>query len=126
MLRRALLLIVLAVAGCAGGGPRTYFVKFQPFSAIPDADGQQAVQAAIAYAKADALRPVMVDGFHYGQYPNEGDTMRADRVRVVVDMLVQGGIGRERIQIMGEGIDYAQGSPMPSLPPGTVRVGVGF
>ena len=38
------------------------------------------------------------------------------------------GVGRERIDILGKsgGIAYAQGSPISSLPPNTVKLGVGL
>ncbi|MBS0643959.1 MAG: hypothetical protein U1E70_12145 [Acetobacteraceae bacterium] len=128
MLRRvALLLMLTSLASCAGGLGQTYYVQFQTFSATPDAQGQATVQSVIAYAKQNPLMPVTIDGFHYGQYTNQVDTMAEERVRVVANMLVQGGISRSRIDILGKGgIAYAQGSPMAALPPNTVKVGVGL
>jgi hypothetical protein len=127
MLRRSALLLMLGfLAGCAGGLGQTFMVSYMPFSATPDAQGQAAVQAAVAYANANPLMPVTVDGFHYGQFTGESDTMGEQRVNYLVSMLVAGGIGRERIDIQGEGIAYAQGSPMGSLPPGRVKIGIGL
>jgi hypothetical protein len=127
MLRRSALLLVLAsLAGCAGGLGQTFMVQFMPFSATPDVQGQATVQAAIVYANANPLTPVTIDGFHYGQYSNQFDTMGEERVRVVVSMLVEGGISRSRIDILGKGIAYAQGSPMPSLPRDTVKIAIGL
>ena len=95
LLRRSVLLSTLvSLAGCAGGLGQTYMVRFMPFSATPDAQGQGTVQSAIAYAKANPLAPVAIDGFHYGQYSNQVDTMAEERVRVVVFLLVQGGVDR--------------------------------
>jgi len=91
-------------------------VQFLPFSPTPDAQGQATVQAAIAFAKANPLDPMTIDGFHYGQYANQFDTIREQRVRAVLSMLVDGGISGARISILGEGMAYAQDSPMPSLP----------
>ena len=101
-------------------------VLFMPFSSTPDAHGQAAVQAAIAFAKANPLDPISIDGFHYGQYANQFDTIREERVRAVVSMLVDGGIDGARISILGEGMAYAQGSPMPSVPPDTVKIAIGL
>jgi hypothetical protein len=122
----ALLLMLASLAGCAGGFGQTFMVRFMPFSATPDAQGQATVQAAIVYANANPLAPVTIDGFHYGQYSNQFDTMGEERVRVVVSMLVEGGISRSRIDILGKGLDYAQGSPMPSLPRDTVKIAIGL
>jgi outer membrane protein OmpA-like peptidoglycan-associated protein len=127
MLRHCALLLMLAsITGCAGGLGQTFMVQFMPFSATPDAQGQPTVQAAIAFAKANPLMPVTIDGFHYGQYPDQFDSMGEERVRVVVSMLVDGGISRARIDILGRGIAYAQGSPMPPLPRDTVKIAVGL
>ena len=70
--------------------------------------------------------PVTVDGFRQGQYSNEFDTLREERVRGAVSMLVAGGVSRGRIDILGEGIAYAQGSPMSSPPPDTVKISIGL
>jgi outer membrane protein OmpA-like peptidoglycan-associated protein len=127
MLRRSALLLMLAsVAGCAGGLGQTLMVQFMPFSATPDAQGQATVQQAIAYANANPLMPIAIDGFHHGQYADQFDAMGEERVRVVVSMLVEGGISRARIDILGEGIAYAQGSPMASLPRDTVKIAIGL
>ena len=129
MLRRfALLLLVTSLCGCAGGLGQTYMISFLTFSATPDDQGKASIQSAIAFAKANPLMPVTIDGFAAGQYTNQIDTMSDERVRVVANMLVQGGIGRERIDIQGKngGIAYAQGSPMPRLPPNTVKLGIGL
>jgi hypothetical protein len=127
MVRHAALLLMLGcLAGCSAGLGRTFMVQFMPFSATPDGRGQATLQSAIAYANANPLMPVTVDGFRSGQYPNEFDTIREERVRDVVAMLVAGGVGRERIDILGKGIAYAQGSPMPTPPPDTVKIAVGL
>jgi hypothetical protein len=127
LLRRSVLLFMLgSLAGCASSLGQTFMVRFMPFSATPDAQGQATLQAAIAFANAHPLMPVTIDGFRYGQYPNEFDTMREERVRDVVSMLVAGGVGRERIDILGKGIAYAQGSPMPTPPPETVKIAIGL
>jgi len=129
MLRRAALLLLFAtLSGCAGGLGHTYMISFQSNSATPDAQGQAAIDSAIAFAKANPLMPITIDGFAYGQYTNQVDTMSEERVRVLANTLVRGGIGRERIDILGKsgGIAYAQGSPMARLPPNTVKLGVGL
>jgi hypothetical protein len=127
MLRCSVLFLTLgSLAGCAGGVGHTFMVQFMPFSATPDAQGQAAVQAAIAFAKANPLDPMTIDGFHYGQYSNEFDTIREERVRAVVSMLVEAGISGARIGILGEDMAYAQGAPMPSLPRDTVKIAIGL
>ena len=127
MLRHSALLLLLgSLAGCAGGLGQTFMVQFLPFSATPDAQGQATVQAAIAFARANPLDPMTIDGFHSGQYANQFDTIREQRVRAVLSMLVDGGISGARISILGEGMAYAQGSPMPSLPPDTVKIAIGL
>jgi hypothetical protein len=127
LLRRCTLLLILgSLAGCGAGLGQTFMVQFMPFSATPDAPGQTTLQAAIAYANANPLMPVTIDGFRYGQYPNEFDTIREERVRDVVAMMVAGGVSRERIDILGKGIAYAQGSPTPTPPPETVKIAIGL
>jgi outer membrane protein OmpA-like peptidoglycan-associated protein len=103
-------------------------ITFPVYSATPDEQGTAAIQSAVAFAKANPLMPVTIDGFSHGQYTNQVDTMSEERVRVVASMMVQGGIGRERIDILGKSgsIAYAQGSPMAQLPPNTVKLGVGL
>ena len=127
LLRGSALVVMLgSLAGCGADLGQNFMVQFMPFSATPDVHGQAALQAAINFATAHPLMPVTIDGFHYGQYPNEYLTLREERVRDVVAMLVAGGVGRERIDILGEGIDYAQGSPTPAPPPDTVRIAIGL
>jgi hypothetical protein len=121
-----LVLLLGAFAGCAGGLGQTFMVQFMPFLSTPVGQGQATVQAAIAYANANPLTAVTIDGFHYGQYSNQYDSLAEERVRTVVSMLVAGGVDRARIDILGEGIAYAQGSPMPSLPPETVKIAIGL
>jgi outer membrane protein OmpA-like peptidoglycan-associated protein len=126
MLRAALLLLLTALAGCAGGIGQTYLISFVPFSATPDSQGQATMQSLLQYAKTYPLKPITVDGFHYGQYTNQTDSLSEERVRVVIYRMTQSGIDRARIDIQGEGIAYAQGSPMDAPPPDTVRIGVGL
>jgi hypothetical protein len=127
LLRRSALVAMLGfVAGCSGGLGQTFTVQFMPFSATPDGQGQAALQAAIAYGNANSLMPVTVDGFRSGQYSSEFDGIREERVRDVVGMMVAGGISRGRIDILGEGIAYAQGSPMPGPPPDLVKIAIGL
>jgi hypothetical protein len=122
----ALLLMLGSLAGCAGGLGQTFMVQFMPFSSIPVGQGQATVQAAIAYANANPLSAVTIDGFHYGQYTNQYDTLGEQRVRTLVAMFVQAGVSHARIDILGKGINFAQGSPMPSLPPDTVKIAIGL
>jgi hypothetical protein len=122
----ALLLMLGFLAGCAGGLGQTFMVQFMPFSTAPAGQGRATVQAAIAYANANPLSPVSIDGFHYGQYSDEFDSIAEERVRTVVSLLVESGVSRERIAIMGKGMAYAQGSAMPSLPPDTVKIAIGL
>ena len=56
----------------------------------------------------------------------KSDTIAAERVKVVSAALVEGGVSRARIEILGHGIAYPQGSPMPSLPPDTLRIAIGL
>ena len=131
MLRRSARLLMLgSLAGCASGLGQTFMVQFMPFSATPDAQGVAAVQAAIAFAKANPLDPMTIDGLQYEQYSwqysDQFDTIREDRVRTVVSMLVKGGISGARIGILGEDVPYAPGSPMPPLPRDTVKIAIGL
>ncbi len=122
----ALVLMLGGLAGCGAGSGQTFLVQFMPFSATPDATGQPTIRAAIAFANAHPLMPITIDGFRYGQYPNEFDTIREERVRDVVAMLVAGGVDRGRIEILWKGIDYAQGSPLPAPPPDEVKIAIGL
>ena len=127
MLRRTVFLLMVGLlSGCAGGLGQTYYVQFMSFSASPDPQGQATVESAAAFAKANPLMPVTIDGFHYGQYTNQVDSMAEERVRVVISQLVRAGVARARIQVLGKGISYAQGSPISPLPPNTVKIGIGL
>jgi hypothetical protein len=127
MLRCAVLLMMCAsLAGCAGGLGRTYSISYLPFSAKPDAPGKQALDAAIAFAKANPLMPVTIDGYTTPPDARQFDSMAQERVRVVRMTLIDGGIDRARIGILGNGIAYAQGTRMPTLPRDTVNVGIGL
>jgi hypothetical protein len=115
-----------SLAGCAGGLGRTYSISYLPFSARPDAPGQQAVQAAIAYAKANPLMPVTIDGYSTPPDVRQFDSMAQERVRILRVSLIEGGVDRARISVLGSGIAYAQGTRMPTLPRDTVNVGIGL
>ena len=120
-----LLLLLGSLDGCAGGLSRTFVLHFMPFSGAPDGPGQATLQSAIAFANGNPLSPVTIDGFHYGQYSNQDDTLNEQRVRFVESSLTRGGVDRLRIDVLGKGIAYPQGSPMPTLPPDTVRIAIG-
>jgi hypothetical protein len=128
MLRRAAFFLLLAtLAGCSGGLGQTFMVRFLPFSSAPDQQGEAALQAAIALAKANPLMPITIDGFRSSPDVRDFDTMAQERVRVLRARIVEAGIGRERVEILGSGsIAYTHGQPMPPLPPDTVKVGVGL
>jgi len=127
MLRCAILVVTSTLlAGCVGGLGRTYSVSYLPFSARPDAPGQQALDQAIAFAKANPLMPVTIDGYTTPPDARQFDSMAQERVRVVRMKLIDGGIGRARISVLGNGIAYAQGTRMPTLPRDTVNVGIGL
>ena len=121
----ALLLLLGSLNGCAGGWSRTFVLHFMPFSGTPDGPAHATLQAAVAFARANPLTPVTIDGYHYGQYPNQFDTLDEQRVRFVEASFVDGGVDRLRIDVLGKGIAYPQGSPMPTLPADTVRIAIG-
>ncbi len=127
MLRCAFLLFMCAsLAGCVGGLGRTYSISYLPFSARPDPQGQQALAAAITFAKANPLMPVTLDGYTTPPDVRQFDSMAQERVRVLRLALIDGGIDRTRIGILGNGIAYPHGTAMPTLPRDTVNVGIGL
>jgi hypothetical protein len=127
MLRCVILLVMCAsLAGCVGGLGRTYSVSYLPFSAKPDSQGQQAVDAALAFAKANPLMPVTIDGYSTPPDVRQFDSMAQERVRILRSTLIDGGVDRARIGVLGNGIAYPQGTRMPTLPRDTVNVGIGL
>jgi hypothetical protein len=127
MLRCAILLVICtSLAGCVGGLGRTYSISYLPFSARPDAPGQQALDAAVAFAKANPLMPVTIDGYTTPPDVRQFDSMAQERVRLVRMTLIDAGIDRARIGNLGNGIAYAQGTRMPTLPRDTVNIGIGL
>jgi hypothetical protein len=128
MLRYAALLLMLTLfAGCSGGLGQTFFVRYLPFSSTPDQQGEAALQAAVAFAKANPLMPVTIDGFNTPPGVRDFDTMAQERVRVVRARLIEGGIGRERLEVLGGGnLAYTQGQTMPTVPRDTVKIGIGL
>jgi len=128
LLRFASLLILIAVTGCSGGLGQTFMVHFLPFSSAPDPQGEAALQSAIAFAKANPLMPVTIDGLNHPVDARDFDTMAQERVRIVRARIIEGGVGRERIELLGDGgsIAYVQGQGMPTVTRDTVKVGVGL
>jgi hypothetical protein len=122
----ASLLMLGVLVGCGADVGQTFLVRYTPFLVKLDPQGEATVTAIVAFAKSHPLMPLEIDGYHYGQYSNEGDSLREERVRFLVFTLTRNGIGRDRIGILGTGLAYPQGSPMPELPPDTVRVSVGL
>jgi hypothetical protein len=123
--RVAVVLLAASLAGCAGGG-KTFIIQFQPFSASLDTAGQSTLHAAADYAKANPLAPVSVDGFHSRPDPTEFDTLPQERVNVVTNALVDVGVDRWRIEVLGTGVVYPQGVPMPILPERSVVIRTGL
>jgi outer membrane protein OmpA-like peptidoglycan-associated protein len=118
-------LIAASLAGCAGT-EETFVVRFQPFSASLDIAAQSTLHAAAVYAKANPLAPLSVDGFHSRPDPTEFDTLPQDRVNVVTNALVDAGVERWRIEVLGTGIVDPQGVRMPTLPERSVVIKAGL
>jgi outer membrane protein OmpA-like peptidoglycan-associated protein len=123
--RVAVVLLAASLAGCAGGG-KTFIIRFEPFSASLDTAGRSTLHAAADYAKANPLAPVSVDGFHSRPDPTEFDTLPQERVNVVTNALVDVGVERWRIEVLGKGVVYPRGVPMPTLPDRSVVIRTGL
>jgi outer membrane protein OmpA-like peptidoglycan-associated protein len=124
--RIAVALLMILLAGCVGGDGGKFTVFFGPYSSQLDAKAQETIQAAATFAKGNPLMPVSVQGDNTQPDPTEFDTLRQLRVAAVKNGLVKAGVGDLRIQIMGSGINYPQGVPMPALSPGQVLINVGL
>lgn len=124
--RVAVLLLFTFLGGCTGPSGQTFSVPFGPYSANLDPPAQEIVRAAAAFAKAHSLMPLSIAGYTIRPDPDYVDTLREQRVAAVRRALVTEGVGEFRIQVLGTGIVYPQGVPMPSLPPGRVDINIGL
>ena len=124
--RIACILLFVLLGACVGPAEGSFAVRFTQFSAELDPAARATIQAAAAYAKANPLAPLSVDGYRMRPDPTEPDTLRQERVHVVTSALVDAGVDRWRIQVLGTGIVYPQGVPMPALPSREVIINAGL
>jgi outer membrane protein OmpA-like peptidoglycan-associated protein len=118
------LLLCVALAGCAGGDGKAFYVFFQPYSSDLDSEAQTTVQAAATYALAHPLMPISIAGDATRPDTGDNDTLRQQRVAAVKDALVRAGVGAPGIDVRGNGLAYPDG--VPDQPVGRVTVNVGL
>ncbi len=70
--------------------------------------------------------PVTIDGYTTPPDARQFDSMAQERVRLVRMSLIDAGIDRARIDNLGSGIAFPQGTRMPTLPHDTVNIGIGL
>ncbi len=124
--RVAIVLLITLLAGCAGKGSK-YTVYFIPYSSQLDQRAMDTIQAAATFAKANPLAPVTIQGYSTRPDPAQHDTLSQLRTGAVKNGLLQDGVGRARIEVLGAGgIIYPQGVPMPTLGPDRVDISIGL
>jgi outer membrane protein OmpA-like peptidoglycan-associated protein len=122
--RFATLLLLTLMSACGSQTGQHYSVFFQPYSASLDPQAQQVVQAAATFAKDHTLLPIAIKT--YTPYMGvEINTMSGQRTETVLRALLQEGISRMRIEVVGsDRLLHPNG--MPNLPPQRVDIYVGF
>jgi outer membrane protein OmpA-like peptidoglycan-associated protein len=122
--RFATLLLLTLMSACSGQSGQHYSVFFQPYSASLDPQAQQAVDEAATFAKAHTLMPISIKA--YTPYMGEEiDTMSGQRTETVLRALLQRGISRMRIEVVGSD-RLLDPNGMPNLPRQRVDIYVGF
>ena len=100
------LLLTMAALGANAADPPTqkFVVFFQEWSAAIDEPAQTVVKQAAAFAKANAGKPVRVNGFADPTGSKQANTLMSDlRAQVVADLLVSDGVDAKRIRQRGRG-----------------------
>ncbi len=120
----AVVLLSALLVGCTGPAGGKYSVRFQPFSAFLDAPAQAVVHSAAAFANAHPLMPLSISGYASPLDPSDIETLRQERVQTVQRALIQEGVGRERIEVLGTGLLYPDG--VPDSPLGRVDIKIGL
>jgi outer membrane protein OmpA-like peptidoglycan-associated protein len=122
--RLAVVLLATFLGACSGQAGQHFRVFFQPYVAQLDAQGQETVRQAAAFAKAHPLMPLSIVGTtpYMGEDP---DTMSGQRTLAVLNGLLQEGIDRIRIEVVGSD-RLLDPNGMPNLPPGRVDIAVGL
>jgi outer membrane protein OmpA-like peptidoglycan-associated protein len=124
IMRLAVLLLLTLVGACGGQSGQRYSVYFQPYSAGFDPQAQQVVHEAATFAKAHPLLPLSIKN----TTPYIGvqvDTLSGQRTEAVLHALLQEGISRMRIEIVGAD-RLLDPNGMPNLPAQRVDISVGF
>ena len=124
--RVSILLLFVFVSGCADREGKRFNVLFQPFSADLTPQASETVQVAAALAKTHPLMPLSVQGYRFRPDPVGFPTLQEQRVAVVLQALIREGVGRWRIDVLGNGILYPFGVRMPPLAPEQVVINVGL
>jgi outer membrane protein OmpA-like peptidoglycan-associated protein len=122
--RFAVLLLSTLVGACSGQSGQRFSVYFQPYSADFDPQAQQVVHEAATFAKAHPLMPLSIKN----TTPDMGlqvDTLSGQRTEAVLHALLQEGVSRMRIEIVGAD-RLLDPNGMPNLPPQRVDISVGF
>jgi outer membrane protein OmpA-like peptidoglycan-associated protein len=122
--RFAVLLLSTLVGACGGQSGQRYSVYFQPYSAGFDPQAQQVIHEAATFAKAHPLLPLSIKN----TTPYMGvqvDTLSGQRTEAVLHALLQEGISRMRIEVVGAD-RLLDPNGMPNLPAQRVDISVGF
>jgi outer membrane protein OmpA-like peptidoglycan-associated protein len=123
--RIAALVVFAFLGGCAQDG-KSFSILFQPYSSQLDPQAREAIHAAAAFANEHPLMPLSLQGYTTRPDPIVFGTLPQLRVAVVQRALVDEGVGQARIQVLGNGILYPRGVPMPELSRGQVDVNIGL
>ncbi|MGD0108145.1 MAG: OmpA family protein [Rhodopila sp.] len=94
--------------------PQEFSVYFEPYSSELDPQARQTIQDAASFARAHVLLPVEVAGFAAPPDPKRDvDGLSAQRAEVVKQLLVNDGVGQNRIATVAYGITDPK--TLPSL-----------
>lgn len=119
------MILVTALAGCAGAPERQRFsVFFQPYSAGLDQQANETVKAAAQFAQSHRGLPVALAGYSAPPDPNRDvDGLSAQRADVVKQALVASGVEPSRISTDAKGITDPKELPQVAVRRVDIMVG---
>ena len=119
-------LMLAFLGGCGGNAGQTFSVHFGTYVSDIGPNQQAVVMNAASYAVANPIMPVSIQGYQMRPETSWVDTVEELRVANVKAALIAAGVSSFRIQVLGNGVLYPEGVPMPELPDGVVDIRIGL
>jgi len=106
-------LLFVALGACSWlSNPQEFSVYFEPYSSELDPQARQTIQDAASFARAHGWLPVEIAGFAAPPDPKRDvDGLSAQRAEVVKQLLVNDGVGPNRITTVAYGITDPKNLP---------------